>query len=283
MSHHQYSKTGLNDRQGAKIDQSAKVSIFMGGRKRRLNERRVKMSANTFGEVLLWLIGVAIAIVILVYIMRWLYRRSTKETAFVRTGFLGEKVVVNGGAFVIPVLHEITPVNMNVLRIEVMRRDKRRAHHPEPDGVDIIAEFFVRVGASRTAVAAAAQTLGRRTLQEDGIRSLLEGKFASSMRMVAAQMTLEEMHERRRDYANQVRDLAAEALTTNGLELENVAIVDLDQTSLEYFDPSNAFDAEGLTQLTQWIETRRKMRNEIEQRTLVDIRNQNLDAHKESF
>jgi protoporphyrinogen oxidase len=102
---------------------------------------------------------------------------------------------------------------------------------------------------SNAAVAAAAQTLGRRTLQEDGIRSLLEGKFASSMRMVAAQMTLEEMHEQRRDYANQVRDLASEALAANGLELENVAIVDLDQTSLEYFDPSNAFDAEGLTQL----------------------------------
>ena len=49
------------------------------------------MSANTFGEVLLWLIGIAIAIVILVYIMRWLYRRSTKETAFVRTGFLGRE------------------------------------------------------------------------------------------------------------------------------------------------------------------------------------------------
>ena len=149
--------------------------------------------------------------------------------------------------------------------------------------VDIIAEFFVRVGASRAAVAAAAQTLGRRTLQEDGIRSLLEGKFASSMRMVAAQMTLEEMHEQRRDYANQVRDLASEALAANGLELENVAIVDLDQTSLEYFDPSNAFDAEGLTQLTESIETRRKMRNEIEQRTLVEIRTQNLEAQKKVF
>ncbi|HWZ10702.1 MAG TPA: hypothetical protein VNW48_06370, partial [Xanthobacteraceae bacterium] len=80
------------------------------------------MSANIFETVLLSLIGLAVAIVILVYIMRWLYRRSTKETAFVRTGFLGEKVVVNGGAFVIPVLHEITPVNMNVMRIEVVRR-----------------------------------------------------------------------------------------------------------------------------------------------------------------
>ena len=241
------------------------------------------MSANTLGEVLLWLIGIAIAIVILVYILRWLYRRSTKETAFVRTGFLGEKVVVNGGAFVIPVLHEITPVNMNVMRIEVTRRDNGALITRNRMRVDIIAEFFVRVGASGAAVAAAAQTFGRRTLQEDGIRSLLEGKFASAMRMVAAQMTLEEMHEQRRDYANLVRDLASEALAANGLELEDVAIVDLDQTGFEYFDPSNAFDAEGLTQLTESIETRRKMRNEIEQRTLVDIRNQNLEAQKKVF
>src|ERR1700743_2000586 len=241
------------------------------------------MSANTVGEVLLWLIGLAVAIVILVYILRWLYRRSTKETAFVRTGFLGEKVVVNSGAFVIPVLHEITPVNMNVMRIEVTRRDNGALITRNRMRVDIIAEFFVRVGASKAAVAAAAQTLGRRTLQEDGIRSLLEGKFASSMRMVAAQMTLEEMHEQRRDYANQVQALAAEALAPNGLDLENVAIVDLDQTSLEFFDPSNAFDAEGLTQLTESIETRRKMRNEIEQRTLVDIRNQNLETQRMMF
>src|SRR6202167_2340926 len=241
------------------------------------------MSANTLGTVLLWLIGLAVAIVILVYILRWLYRRSTKETAFVRTGFLGEKVVVNGGAFVIPVLHEITPVNMNVMRIEVVRHENGALITRNRMRVDIVAEFFVRVGASKAAVAAAAQTLGRRTLQEDGIRSLLEGKFASSMRMVAALMTLEEMHEQRRDYANQVRDLASEALAANGLELENVAIVDLDQTGLEFFDPSNAFDAEGLTQLTESIETRRKMRNEIEQRTLVDIRSQNLEAQKKVF
>ena len=129
-------------------------------------------------------------------------------------------------------------------------------------------------------VAAAAQTLGRRTLQPDGIRELLEGKFAAAMRTVAAQMTLEEMHEKRGDYAAQVRELASESLAANGLELESVAIVDLDQTSLEYFDPSNAFDAEGLTQLTESIENRRKMRNEIEQRTLVDIRNQNLDSQR---
>ncbi|TPI40425.1 hypothetical protein FJW07_09610 [Mesorhizobium sp. B3-1-9] len=238
------------------------------------------MDAQSFGAFLLWLIVAAVVVVIAVYILRWLYRRSTKETAFVRTGFLGEKVVVNGGAFVIPVLHEITPVNMGVLRIEVRREDALALITRNRMRVDLIAEFFVRVGASREFVAAAAQTLGRRTLQPDSLRELLEGKFAGAMRTVAAQMTLEEMHELRGDYADKVRALASDSLAANGLELESVAIVDLDQTSLEYFDPSNAFDAEGLTQLTESIETRRRMRNEIEQRTLVDIRNQNLDTQR---
>ncbi len=238
------------------------------------------MAAQIFGNILLWLVIAAIVIVVGVYILRWLYRRSTKEIAFVRTGFLGEKVVVNGGAFVIPVLHEITPVNMNVMRIEVRREQQSALITKNRMRVDLIAEFFVRVGAARELVAAAAQTLGRRALQPDGLRELLEGKFAAAMRTVAAQMTLEEMHERRGDYSAAVHKLAAEALATNGLELETVAIVDLDQTSLDFFDPSNAFDAEGLTQLTESIEMRRRMRNEIEQRTLVDIRNQNLETQR---
>src|SRR5580692_6504481 len=123
------------------------------------------MSANTLGTVLLWLIGLAVAIVILVYILRWLYRRSTKETAFVRTGFLGEKVVVNGGAFVIPVLHEITQVNMNVMRIEVIRRLNSALFSLNRMGVYLIDDSFVHAGGSKVAVAAAAQTLGRHTFQ----------------------------------------------------------------------------------------------------------------------
>jgi uncharacterized membrane protein YqiK len=238
------------------------------------------MAAQIFGNIVLWLVLVAILIVVGVYVLRWLYRRSTKGIAFVRTGFLGERVVVNGGAFVIPVLHEITPVNMNVMRIEVRRDQQAALITKNRMRVDLIAEFFVRVGASPQLVAAAAQTLGGRTLEPEGLREILEGKFAAAMRTVAARMTLEEMHERRGEYAEAVQHLAAATLAVNGLELETVAIVDLDQTSLDYFDPSNAFDAEGLTQLTETIELRRRMRNEIEQRTLVDIRNQNLDTQR---
>ncbi|WP_119390124.1 flotillin domain-containing protein [Taklimakanibacter lacteus] len=238
------------------------------------------MAAQALGALILWLLIAAIVIVVAVYILRWLYRRSTKDTAFVRTGFGGEKVVVNGGAFVIPVLHETTPVNMNVMRIDVARRESRALITKNRMRVDVSAEFFVKVGSTKEAVAAAAQTLSRRTLDGAGMRDLLEGKFAGALRTMAAQMTLEDMHERRKDYAQLVKEMASEDLARNGLDLESVAIVDLDQTRLEFFDPSNAFDAEGLTQLTESIEGRRRMRNEIEQRTQVDIRTQNLDAQR---
>ena len=55
---------------------------------------------------------ILVALFVLGLILTRLYRRATKEVSFVRTGFGGEKVIMNGGALVLPVLHEIIPVNM---------------------------------------------------------------------------------------------------------------------------------------------------------------------------
>ena len=79
------------------------------------------MSGMLVGELILWLIVAIIVIVVGVYIVNWLYHRSSKEVSFVRTGFLGERVVINGGAFVLPFVHDYTPVNMNVLPMPIVR------------------------------------------------------------------------------------------------------------------------------------------------------------------
>ncbi len=238
------------------------------------------MESGVLGTVILWLIVVIVAAVIVIYALRWLYRRSTKETSFVRTGFLGEKVVINGGALVIPVIHDVTPVHMGVLRIEVRRGDGQALITKDRMRVDVSAEFYVRVAPRRDAVAAAAQTLGARTTDVDEMRGLLEGKFIGGLRGVAASMTLEDLHEQRTAFADQVKQAVEPMLAHNGLELESVAMVDVDQTSLEFFDPSNAFDAEGLTALTERIESRRKLRNDIEQGTMLQIRARNLETDR---
>ena len=71
----------------------------------------------------------------------WLYQRATKEIAFVRTGQGGQKVVVNGGAFVIPVLHDTIRVNMSTVRIEISRTQKNSIITRDRMRVDVTSEF----------------------------------------------------------------------------------------------------------------------------------------------
>ena len=227
-----------------------------------------------------WLVAALIGIIVVCFLFYWFYRRSTKETAFVRTGLFGQKVVMNGGAFVVPIFHDVTPVSMRTQRIEVQRTRDGSIITKDRMRVDVVADFFVRVESEKKAVATAAQAIGRRLMDVDGLRDMVEGKFVDTLRSVAAEMTMEELHEKRGEYARRVREGVTPALASSGLQLEAVSLTQLDQTNMEYFNPSNAFDAEGLTRLTEEIERRKKKRNDIEQDTLIAIRNKNLETEK---
>ena len=241
------------------------------------------MSGQLIGQIILWIIVAVVVIAVVVWLLNWLYHRSTKDMSFVRTGFGGEKVVINGGALVLPIIHEVTPVAMAVNRLRVVREKGSALITADRMRVDIDAEFYVRVKPTREGVSAAATTLGRRMLQEDGMTDLLDGKFVSVLRAVAAEMTLDEMHEKRSVFIDTVSERAAGMLDRNGLELESAAITDLDQTDLEHFNPANRFDAEGLTTLITTIEERRKIRNDIEQSSLLEIRSRNLQAEQDTL
>lgn len=241
------------------------------------------MTGAQFGTFLLGLIVVAIVVAIAVWLLHWLYLRSSKERSFVRTGLGGTKVVLGGGAFVLPIVHDVIPVNMNTLRLEVSRGRDKALITKDRMRVDVTAEFYVRVQASTDAIANAAQTLGTRTLHPDQLGELVEGKFVDALRTVAAEMTMEEMHEKRGEYVRKVRAAVVDDLLVNGLELETVSLTQLDQTGMEFFNPSNAFDAEGLTRLTEQIERRKKIRNDIEQDTMIQIRNKNLDTERQAL
>lgn len=235
---------------------------------------------STLGAVVTAIVVIVIAVAILWGLFWWLYRRATTEIAFVRTGFGGEKVVMKGGALVVPVLHEIIEVGMNTSRLEVSRKEADSLIARDRMRVDVTAEFYVRVQAKPDAVGVAARTLGTRTMRPESLKELLEGKFVDALRTTAAEMTLEQLHEHRGDFIRKVKAAVAEDLLNNGLELEAASLTALDQTKRDYFNPNNAFDAEGLTKLTSEIEERRRKRNAIEQDSDVAIQTKNLEAER---
>jgi uncharacterized membrane protein YqiK len=226
---------------------------------------------------------VLLALLVIGLVLARLYKRASKETAYVRTGLGGQKVIMDGGAIVLPVFHEIIAVNMNTLKLEVQRRQAESLITRDRMRVDVVAGFFVRVKQTAEAVSTAAQTLGQRTLDPSALKQLVEDKFVDSLRATAATMTMQELQDKRRDFVQAVQNAVAEDLEKNGLELESVSLTSLDQTDKKFFNPENAFDAEGLTRLTEETQARRKQRNDIEQDTEVQVRSKNLEAQRQKL
>ena len=226
---------------------------------------------------------VLIALVVIGTILTRLYRRSTKDVALIRTGFGGEKVVLNGGIMVVPVLHELTQVRLTTVKLEVSRLNKDALITLDKLRVDVVGLFHIKVKPDAQSIAAAAQTLGESVNSSDAVKSLLDGKLVSALRSVAATMTMEHLHANRADFIQKVQEALMTDLDMNGFQLESVSITHFDQTAFEHFNENNAFDAEGLTVLTRTIEERKKIRNDIVATNRVEIEQRNLDANKQSL
>ena len=159
-------------------------------------------------------------------------------------------------------------------------------HVARPDHflrVDIGAEFYVRVKPDSASIALAAQTLGDRTNDANELRALIEAKFVDALRSVAATMTLADLQEQRAAFVKSVQNTVSSDLELNGLELESASLTKLDQTDTKYFNPNNAFDAEGLTALTKITEAKRQERNLTVRSAEVNIAQQDLDARQKTL
>lgn len=233
---------------------------------------------SLFPSWMSYALAVVFILLVIGVIFARLYRRASAEQAFVRTGLGGQKVVMSGGAIVMPIFHEIIPINMNTLKLEVSRSTVDSLITKDRMRVDVVVAFFVRVKPSIEGIATAAQTLGQRTLSPEDLRVLIEDKFVDALRATASQMTMHELQDTRENFVQGVQNTVAEDLSKNGLELESVSLTNFNQTEKVHFNPNNAFDAEGLTKLTQETERRRRERNEVEQDVEVAVREKNRDA-----
>lgn len=229
-------------------------------------------------------VGLLMLALATVFVFLRLYKVAPKDKAFVRTGMSGgAKVIVDGGALIMPYLHSVTEVNLNTMKLDVSRAKEEALITKDRMRVDVLAEFYLRVKSDPDSIATAAATLGERTNTPELLKQLMLGKFIDALRSVASSMEMEELHERRPEFVQAVQQALTEDLAKNGLELESVSLTGLDQTSKEYFNADNAFDAAGLTKLTEKTESMRKRRNEIEADTRVAVEQKNLDAEKMSL
>ncbi len=93
-------------------------------------------------------------------------------------------------------------------------------------------------------------------------------------------MTMDELHENRASFVQEVQNAISEDLLKNGLELEAVSLTALDQTPFESLDENNAFNAVGMQKLAAVIATSRKQRAEITAEADVSVARSEMEAEK---
>ena len=233
-------------------------------------------------ELLITLIFLVIVLIAILYIISiWVYKRAPANMGFIRTGYLGTRVCLGRGAMVLPVFHEVTWVSLETLKLIVSRSREQAVLTSDKIRIDVVAELYAHVGRSEEDLLAAARSLGERTFDTEKVRNLLEAKIVSAVRSYAATKTLSELHENREAFAKAVQASVVESFHANGLTLEEVTIVTLEQSAKEFFNKDNVFDAEGLKVITAITSDARRQVHNTEKKTTVSIRQRELDTQLE--
>jgi flotillin len=215
-----------------------------------------------------------------------LYIRTRADEAFVRTGMGGMKIVRDGGALVLPVLHQVVRVSLATIRLEVSRAGADALITLDKLRADIKAEFFVRVQPEDSAINNAARSLGNRSEEgeyrrgqtgpQNAVAALIQDKLVSALRTASARKTLEQLNSDREEFLKEVISMVTSDLAHNGFTLESVTISKLDQTDVQFLKSDNIFDAQGMRTIAEITQTNLTARNEIvrkgeQERTAQDV------------
>jgi flotillin len=209
-------------------------------------------------------VGVTLLVIAtLLLVFARLYRRTKASEAFVRTGAGGIRVIRDGGALVIPMLHELIGVSLQTFKLEVERRNEDALITLDKLRADISAEFFVRVQPDDESILQASRSLGERTSDPHAVKELIEDKLVSALRTAAAGKTLEQLNSERDAFLAEVIKLVADDLLSNGLVLETATISRLDQTDEQFLKAENIFDAQGRRKIAEITQQNLTERNRL--------------------
>ncbi|HEV8244419.1 MAG TPA: SPFH domain-containing protein [Polyangiaceae bacterium] len=221
-----------------------------------------------------------IALATLLAVFAKLYRRTKASEAFVRTGAGGVRVIRDGGALVIPILHELLAISLQTIKLEVERRNEEALITLDKLRADISAEFFVRVQPDDESILQASRSLGERMGNVQSVRELIEDKLVSALRTAAAGKTLEQLNSERDAFLAEVMKLVADDLLSNGLVLETATISKLDQTDEQYLKAENIFDAQGRRKIAEITQLNLTERNRLVREGEEARKRQDVSAKK---
>ena len=225
--------------------------------------------------------------VFLAFVVR--YKKPKADMSLVRTGGGGEKISITSGLWLNTIIHEVKEISLNTMVLEVLREGEDAFITLDFNRANVEAVFYLQVEPNEEDILRAAQALGDKSMTPETIRELIEPKLEGALRSVAAESEITELLQKRVEFAEKVDSAVGENLKNeNGLKLEAVSIIRVDQTPLETYKEENQFDARGIRTITEITAEQAKETEQIEQekevaivKIIVDARIQKLEAEQD--
>jgi uncharacterized membrane protein YqiK len=209
-----------------------------------------------------------------------LYVKTKADEAFVRTGWGGPQAILDGGALVIPVIHQIVRITLRTIKLEVRRTNEDALLTKDKLRADLSGEFFVRVTPDKESILQASRCFGDQMMVQGYVKGLVEDKLVSALRSVAATKTLEELNTDRESFMKEVTENVEKDLKENGLTLETATISQLDQTDQTYLKAGNVFDAQGLRKIAEITQSQMTEKNQLERAGEQARKDQDVETRK---
>jgi flotillin len=234
--------------------------------------------------ILYWLLALvilAITLLIIIWFLQQFYAKASLESALVRTGMGGQRVIIDGGCVVLPIVHQSQRVSMQTNTVTLSRNGREAVLTSDPLRADITMKFELRVGFNMDNIAVAAQAFGNRIARGgEAFDEALAGPLANAIQTAAASRSLNNIHLERAEFTKDVTQIASEYAGRFGLELVTTALVSIDQSDLAQQDENNTFDARGMRRLAEMVAEERKARIQVETSTEVAVREHRLAQHQ---
>lgn len=160
-----------------------------------------------------WIIGVIIAVAVIVLLASG-YVKAPPDTAYIISG-LRKKIIIGKASIKIPFLERLDKLALQLIAIDV----KTSSSVPTADYINVFADanVNVKVSSNPNLIDIAAENFLNKTTDyiSQVAREVLEG----NMREIIGQMSLEEMVNDRKKFAEKVQENAAPDLERMGLEI----------------------------------------------------------------
>jgi len=174
--------------------------------------------------------GVVLIVVLFIFFLVSRYKRCPSDKILVVYGKTGggqsAKCYAGGAAFVWPVIQDYRFLDLTPLSIDVNLKD---ALSKQNIRVNVPSQFTVGIGEDENLMLAAANRL--LSLDRDQVARLSQDIIMGQMRLVIANMDIEELNTDRDKFVNSVYSNVGEELHKVGLRLINVNVTDIQDES----------------------------------------------------